>query len=970
MLSTTDCVNQIQSLLDAGGEVAREQVAELVWAYAAYCRRVDHKARQCLDLLRQGRRNEARKLAKQSPDVEQELNLLDFPEREDWLDLCEGAGLPIRQSLDTVAVRAIIQEVYGDGGRMEQLLRTFRRMSLGQAPLADRLRILRSIRRADPDRDFWEDAVRNYEVARLEELMGETNVASARGDLAAIEQVLGELGSGDWLTSPTAHVNAVEKVAGPHRRRHAYDRFQRLLEELHQAHAEMDEDRCRSLLAEWQDVVDRTGVAPQEEMKSGVAPIRAWLGDRDAAIRTDLDFHEACAQLEKAIDDDREPQKLEQLAAEVFRFERGMPELLAAKFSTRMGELKSRSRRRFALALTGIVGGLLLLAAAVTFVVISQTRRAELEGWHGRIAAALKQGDLDSARKMLDGLRESNPDLVAAAEIVDLRVKYEKMVDAERLRSAEFEQIRQRIEERDPEDPDKTGLARATELARGLEETQWVRQWELKYEEALEQARRRREEAFRERLAELRLLHATFSEAERESRPDLEQYIQPVLELSGELLKAQDVSDALLAQVRPIHKHAEQALRDFQASAEERKTIDGILAELPSIAAQPERLEQTLSAFVEKYGDHRLASDFARAGRMAPHWRASEAWRALASEWSGRLRLDSPSAAASRAQRVEAHLQQFPGGPFSAALQDYLAYLKAADAAFSDGRLVGASKVQDILSHVIFTPALRMIRTRRGDIYYVLEKDLREQLASGRVIGYDLNYITSMNLIYARTFLDLDLIAEGPVTAPQVAYRDWASERLTKFQGPGWETFYLELAAQATEHHGMDPVLTGQLLQLLLGYAASSSPFEVEWIRRLEERVTNEGLDFVEWLDPKRASSTSRWRARELLTNVDSPAAVLDAVSKKLVAMERALQPYQLAGVLLGQSARVHFSGQPPDGALYALWSREGESPTFQELGEVRDATAVVAEGMADPFPDGTPVFVRQEPEVEPEEGT
>ncbi|MBL7133572.1 MAG: hypothetical protein ISS78_05695, partial [Phycisphaerae bacterium] len=211
MLSTTDCINRIQALLDSGGEVTRERVAELVWAYAAYCRQVGDKSRQCLDLLRQGRRAEARKFAKEAPDLEQELDLLDFPERDQWLDLCEGAGLPVRQSVDIQAARSIIQEVYGESGHMDQLLRRFRRMSLGQAPLADRLRVLRSIQRADPDHDFWEADVRAYESARLEELVGEAKEADTRGDLAEIEQILGELRGGEWLTSPAAHTNAIDK---------------------------------------------------------------------------------------------------------------------------------------------------------------------------------------------------------------------------------------------------------------------------------------------------------------------------------------------------------------------------------------------------------------------------------------------------------------------------------------------------------------------------------------------------------------------------------------------------------------------------------------------------------------------------------------------------------------------------------------------------------------------------------------
>ena len=963
MLSTTDCINRIQSLIDAGGEVTREQVAELVWAYAAYCRQVNEKAKKCLDLLRQGRRTDARKLAKEPPDLEQELNLLDFPEREEWLDLCEGAGLPIRQSLDTQAARSIIQEVYGDTGRMDQLLRTFRRMSLGQAPLADRLRMLRAIRRADPDHDFWEDDVRAYETARLEELVAEAKAADTHGDLARIEQILGELRGGEWLTPPTSHINGIEKIAGPHRRQYAYGRFRELLDDLHRAHGEMDDERCRRLLAEWQGVIDETGVEPDQEMREGVAPVEAWLDDVDAAAREDTAYQKACAGLEKAIDDDEGQQTLEQLAAEVFRFERGMPELLAAKFNTRIEELKSRSRRRFALALTGIVGGLALVAVAVTFVVLSQIHQAELEDWQQRIAGALEKDDLDSARKMLKNIEDSNPELSAAPEIVDLRLEYGKKDRAERLRREKFEEIKKRIESQGPDEPDEAALARAEELVKDLQEKQWVQDWELKYKEAAEEARRLREAAFKKKLVRLKDLHAAFREAERERQMDLGRYITPVLELADELLAKEGISDGLMAQVTPIRKHASQAMREFEASAERRKQIKRILGDLPVVATKPGKLEETLSGFAEQYSDHRLASDFAKAGRMAPHWQAAEAWRTVVESWDGQIRLPAPTEAEARIQQIETYLQKFPEGPFLAAVQDYLAYLKTANRAFTGGRFVGLSKVKDIFTHVIFTPALRMIRTKDGKTFYILKKDLHEQRAGGDLLGFRFRYITSMNLLYEEESLNKKEIAEGPVPAPQTSYSKSAGQRLSQFKGPGWETFYLELAGQAVEQDGVDPVLKGQILQLLLGFAASSTPFQADWIERLQERISAQNLDFVEWLNPNVDSDAARNRVKQLLDSTEPFAKFIDKVRDDLAAMERSLRPCQVAGVLLGQSDRIHLAGKPPDGTLFIIWAEGAEDPSFEEIGKVKDGKVMVRDGMTAPYPEGTPVYIRPKQE-------
>ena len=67
MPSSHDCINQILHILSANEAVAVERVAELVWAYANACRQLNEKAQRCLELLRQGRRGDAQRLAKEPP---------------------------------------------------------------------------------------------------------------------------------------------------------------------------------------------------------------------------------------------------------------------------------------------------------------------------------------------------------------------------------------------------------------------------------------------------------------------------------------------------------------------------------------------------------------------------------------------------------------------------------------------------------------------------------------------------------------------------------------------------------------------------------------------------------------------------------------------------------------------------------------------------------------------------------------
>jgi hypothetical protein len=960
MLSTHECVNQIQHILSTGEPVAKEKVAELVWAYASACRRLNERAQKCLDFLRQGRRADALNLAKVPPDLQQELRLLDFPERSAWLDLCETAGLPIAQSLDTNALDAIIQETYSEGGTLDRLLKTFKRMSIGRAPLADRLRILRRIRRADPQPDLWLEDIRAFEAARQGELLNEAEEADGKGDLAALESLLAELRSGEWLAPPARLLATIEKITAPHRRRYATACFTQLAEDLHEAHGRMDEQQCRFLLGQWESVVRETGVQPDEAQAERVAPVREWVEGLDAARHEDEAFQAACAALETAIDDNEGRHILEHLAATVFRFERGMPELLAARFNSCMEELGRKSGRRFALTLAGVIGGVLILAGLVTAVIVWQSRSSERERWRGEIAGALEKGDLEGAGRMLAALAEKNPEVRSAPEIAALARQHERKVQEEAGRMEEFQGLQKKVEDAGPAAPDPKALAQAGELARTLPEKQWVEDWRQKYERAVEDALRQREDAFRLKLDELKALHAKFSEAEQAHREDLDAVAEPCLALAKELAAWTDVSKALQAEVGAIEKHVTQGLKAFAEAAGKRQAIREILDRLPSLTENPDELAKTLETFVQNYPEHPLSAHFSKAVSMAREWRAVNAWQLMVDAWQGQFLVVDVETARARNQQVQEYVKQHPGGPFESAAQDYKAYLSAAMSAFIDGRLIGIAKVNEVLNHPVFTDALQLIRTRNDRAYYILKKDLRPQRAGDRIVGYSFSHMISTLPSFSQGYVNLsvDKIQEGPVPAPQILFAKAAQGRLEQFQATGWETFYLELAAQAQAQKGVDPVLTGQMLQLLLGFASSTTPFHAEQIRQWTNQISGENLDFVAWLDPDNSEAVkARLRMEQILNSMGSLQVVIADIHKTIDAMSAAMRPYRPIGIVLNGSDPIQFGQTPPDGGAYVLVEKAREAPQFVEIGRVKGGKFSGEPAIVGACPQGSPVF-------------
>jgi len=202
-----------------------------------------------------------------------------------------------------------------------------------------------------------------------------------------LESILAELKSKDWIIKSPTHsfVSFVEKSVQPHRNQSAGARYLALSETIRDAHGAMDEATCRTLIDQWASVEAETGIAPPADCAQQVAAVRSWL-DELQSLRDEEDaFNEACDALEEAIDENKELGLLEKLAATILRFDRGMPELLAARFSSRSQELKRLARRKFTFALTSTVVGLLLMAAGIATLLVWRGRVQEREGWHAQI---------------------------------------------------------------------------------------------------------------------------------------------------------------------------------------------------------------------------------------------------------------------------------------------------------------------------------------------------------------------------------------------------------------------------------------------------------------------------------------------------------------------------------------------------------------------------------------------------------
>ena len=308
----------------AGNDAMRSLMPELREAIDD----VNAALREVDALLFQGLRDEAIGLHEEEfPALAARLNLED---REEWPELerflvVAGVGFPPKIDFDTLSS---LESAHAELEGLRRPLDRLRRMALERAPVAQRLSVLRELRRADSTKPVWTQAIKDHEQARVAELHQEVRRVLATRDPQAIATVHAELVNPDWgipiprdliratrgadlwmtlrsaaglareagkgleagwqelqQSAPTPEL--VERLRGL---RSQYDQAGRLVSEVSPRLAE-----CPTMagLVQEERLVEQI-----EAVASRVAEPLHWLANQDAADAVAAHFQQLCGQLE------------------------------------------------------------------------------------------------------------------------------------------------------------------------------------------------------------------------------------------------------------------------------------------------------------------------------------------------------------------------------------------------------------------------------------------------------------------------------------------------------------------------------------------------------------------------------------------------------------------------------------------------------------------------------------------------
>jgi hypothetical protein len=381
---------------------------------------VNAALREVNALLFEGLRDEAIGLYEDEfPMLAARLNLED---KEAWPEVtrffaAEGMSPAPKIDFDTLST---LESAYSELELLRRPLTRLRRLVLERATVAQRLAVLRELRKADPTKPVWARSIKDHEEARLVELHTEVRRALGLRDPEAIAALHTELTAPDWgLPIPRELIKATRGADHWASMRSATKRVEEAAHGLEagwqdvaagQASRELLErmrlfrsdytDGMRSLTSSRQALdgcPTVAGLVEEEKLveqvyaaAARVAPALQWLAVNDAAEAAAARFREICEQLVSLCE--QQPRRttarawraeVEQLNAEAESLCAShawltFPDSLREQVADALAALHHRSRKRRTLIVSGIVIGVLVGLAIGWLVTASLQQNASL----------------------------------------------------------------------------------------------------------------------------------------------------------------------------------------------------------------------------------------------------------------------------------------------------------------------------------------------------------------------------------------------------------------------------------------------------------------------------------------------------------------------------------------------------------------------------------------------------------------
>lgn len=618
-------IDEIRSTFASDELVSPDLYRSLAEDYAKACRDMIGRLKTCISYLRSGNMSEAVRLADVEPNLFDIYNLLDFPEREEWTGVLESFGYKLPPPFPKELAQQL-NDAYCRSASLEPLQKRYRVMAVERAPLAERLKVLRSIAAADPINPSWHKDLAAFEEERLKELGHDVDRAVAENNYVEMRNLQKEI-SQNWTVPVPAHIRDKLNATLRGIRFQSLNRqLEQLVERLQQAHDERNIEQGQSLVDEIREIVGESGMAMPADVSDQAETAVRWLMEEKKRRNLTARYEAALRQLKNELRGNSPIDELsrthDSLSIAAGDVSQTIPESVEEEYraALRSRERETKQKQHVGIAVAAVVF-VLLLAGMV--VAVQRARENRLASQTITVLPLMidgKNASPSDAEALINDLETNHANLLKRPEIAELVAELKRKIKTDNDRKTLFDEYFQLAKNSTGEGktPDVLAYQQAVKLALAASENEKNQVDAIRpfFERYIAETQHKTDAAVEMEMSRLtneastvrRDLSMTFRE-----RQDKLRTIVASLE---QLVRTPGLSDGLLQRLKQATTNTTQAIADLDTERMQNERLEVLLGGV----GNAEAYGKALLAYANMFPQHAESSDFRDVAGQSEIW--------------------------------------------------------------------------------------------------------------------------------------------------------------------------------------------------------------------------------------------------------------------------------------------------------------------------------------------------------------
>ncbi len=632
-----------------------DELRDYSQTYSEACTEINRRLALCGQFLRAGNIAEALRLGESTPPLLDICNVLDFPEKELWIDVCRSLHLTIAPNLIQQNIDQL-NNAYTSYFELEDLLKKNRRLALLRAPIKSRLAVLRQLEEKEPHNIIWGDMLIVFEKERFMEMEDEFSNAIQQPEAIQRQQILAlsqELNSKEWGNVPPENlVHKVRQWVQNYNYQQGLVQFRNFLSLMEKTYSEKDYEATCILLTQWNDTLQAKKISLQSLPSDILIPykkITGWIGEVNVLKKKERETANRLTMFEKALVTESDIEVLmtehNALASIYYKLGQTMPPYVEEAYQARIHKFEAEGVFKKKLIFIGMICLAILFLIIAGIVVFAYFKHSRLKSELGRVQTFIAEyseyqsngnGDenaITNAEKVIQNLEKLDP---KNDRITAIRREIETLKDMEKKRQTDLTSAIKDVEDSIPNDTsipsntNKMSLDKATQLVRTQEEKEIVKNLTVKFEKIV----LLQHEKFKNELDEAgKRLKVKIDNIKNDNKTKPEELLlsEPAIRNSINGLNAFDwkVRDETVVLQKELNKTLDDCMTILKNEVEIRKTLSRVTAKIGDYAG----FEVEIKNIKENISGSLLTKKYDQFIKNYPLVKKVEAWNIFSKQY-------------------------------------------------------------------------------------------------------------------------------------------------------------------------------------------------------------------------------------------------------------------------------------------------------------------------------------------------